>query len=214
SMVYYYDENFMLPLSHDEVVHGKSPMIYKMPGDTWQKFANLRVLYSYMFTHPGGKLLFMGNEFGQTSEWNFSRELDWYLLKYEPHEKLQRCVQDLNKLYVSQPALFENQFDPKGFEWIDLTHRDECVMVYKRKGKKKKDDLLIIFNMTPVERMNWKIQSKGKAEWRQIFCSDDPQYYGSGRFSNQEIETNSIDKKDMLFEINLHLPALSAIVLQ
>ena len=214
SMVYYYDENFMLPLSHDEVVHGKSPMIYKMPGDTWQKFAYLRVLYSYMFTHPGGKLLFMGNEFGQTSEWNFSRELDWYLLKYEPHEKLQRCVQDLNKLYVSQPALFENQFDPKGFEWIDLNHRDECVMVYKRKGKKKKDDLLIIFNMTPVERMNWKIQSKGKSEWRQIFCSDDPQYYGSGRFSNQEIETNSIDKKDMLFEINLHLPALSAIVLQ
>ncbi|HEV2831966.1 MAG TPA: alpha amylase C-terminal domain-containing protein, partial [Hanamia sp.] len=214
SMVYYYDENFMLPLSHDEVVHGKSPMIYKMPGDTWQKFANLRVLYSYMFTHPGGKLLFMGNEFGQTSEWNFSKELDWYLLKYEPHEKLQRCVQDLNKLYSSQPALFENQFDPKGFEWIDLTHRDECVMVYKRKGKRKKEDLLVIFNMTPVERINWKIQSKGKAEWKQIFCSDDAQYYGTGRFTNQEIETKMVDKKDNLFEINLHLPALSAIVLQ
>jgi 1,4-alpha-glucan branching enzyme len=214
SMVYYYDENFMLPLSHDEVVHGKSPMIYKMPGDTWQKFANLRVLYSYMFTHPGGKLLFMGNEFGQTSEWNFSKELDWYLLKYEPHEKLQRCVQDLNMLYASQPALFENQFDPKGFEWIDLTHRDECVMVYKRKGKRKKDDLLVIFNMTPVERINWKIQSKEKTEWRQIFCSDDAKYYGTGRFTNQEIETRIVNKKDTLFEINLHLPALSAIVLQ
>ncbi len=214
SMVYYYDENFMLPLSHDEVVHGKSPMIYKMPGDTWQKFANLRTLYSYMYTHPGGKLLFMGNEFGQTSEWNFSKELDWYLLKYEPHEKLQRCVQDLNQLYSSQPALFQNQFDPKGFEWIDLTHRQECVMAYKRKGKKKKDDLLVIFNMTPVERMNWKIQTKGKTEWKQIFCSDDQQYYGTGKFTNQEIETTSVDKKNKLFEINLHLPALSAIVLQ
>ncbi|MEO5649553.1 MAG: 1,4-alpha-glucan branching protein GlgB [Ginsengibacter sp.] len=214
SMVYYYDENFMLPLSHDEVVHGKSPMIYKMPGDTWQKFANLRTLYSYMYTHPGGKLLFMGNEFGQTSEWNFSKELDWYLLKYEPHEKLQRCVQDLNQLYSSQPALFQNQFDPKGFEWIDLTHRQECVMAYKRKGKKKKDDLLVIFNMTPVERMNWKIQTKGKTEWKQIFCSDDQQYYGTGKFTNQEIETTYVDKKNKLFEINLHLPALSAIVLQ
>lgn len=214
SMAYFFDENFLLPLSHDEVVHGKSPMIYKMPGDEWQRFANLRVLYTYMFTHPGGKLLFMGNEFGQTSEWNFETELDWHLLKYESHGKLQHCVQELNKLYTSQPALFEYQFDSKGFEWIDLNHRDECVMVYKRKGKKRKDDLLVIFNMTPVERMDWKIQAEDKTEWKQIFCSDDVQYWGSGKFSNQEITTKPVDKKAKLFEINLHLPALSAIVLQ
>ncbi|HET7116232.1 MAG TPA: 1,4-alpha-glucan branching protein GlgB [Hanamia sp.] len=214
SMVYFYDENFILPLSHDEVVHGKSPMIYKMPGDEWQKFANLRTLYSYMYTHPGGKLLFMGNEFGQTSEWNYTRELDWHLLVHEPHKKLQHCLMDLNKLYTSQPALYEYQFDTKGFEWIDLNHRNECVMVYKRKGKKSDDDLLVIFNMTPVERYDWKIQVKEKTSWKQIFCSDDQQYWGTGKFTSQEIVTNVVDKKRHLFEIKCNLPALSAIVLQ
>jgi len=213
-MMYFYDENFLLPLSHDEVVHGKSPMIYKMPGDDWQKFANLRVLYTYMYTHPGGKLLFMGNEFGQTSEWNFSTELDWHLLKYESHEKLQYCVSDLNKLYTSQPALYQYQFDSKGFEWVDLDHRNECVMVYRRKGKHSEDDILVVLNMTPVERKNWKIHAHGKSSWKQIFCSDDKHYWGSGNFTNQEIETIPVDKKNEWYEINLHLPALSAIVLQ
>ncbi len=214
SMMYFYDENFLLPLSHDEVVHGKSPMLYKMPGDEWQKFANLRVLYAYMYTHPGGKLLFMGNEFGQTSEWNFSMELNWRLLTYEPHQKLQHFVSDLNKLYTAQPALYEYQFDKKGFEWIDLNHRDECVIVYMRKGKKRKEDLLVVFNMTPVERFDWKIQVHEKNNWKQIFCSDDDQYWGSGRFSGQEIETIVVDKKSKLYEIKLNLPALSTIVLQ
>lgn len=123
SMAYFFDENFMLPLSHDEVVHGKSPMIYKMPGDSWQKFANLRLLYTYMFTHPGAKLLFMGNEFGQTSEWNYKSELDWELLQHDSHKMMQQCVKALNHLYREQPALYENQFDPAGFQWIDLNHR-------------------------------------------------------------------------------------------
>ncbi|MEO8962467.1 MAG: 1,4-alpha-glucan branching protein GlgB [Ginsengibacter sp.] len=214
SMAYFYDENFILPLSHDEVVHGKSPMIYKMPGDEWQKFANLRLLYSYMYTHPGGKLLFMGNEFGQTTEWNFSSELNWKLLTYEPHKKLQDCVKDLNNLYTANPALYEYQFDPKGFEWIDLNHRDECVAVYRRKGKKKNEDILVIFNMTPVERYDWKIYAEGKISWKQIFCSDDVQYWGTGKFSNQEITVMDVDKKNKLYEIKLNLPALSAIVLQ
>jgi 1,4-alpha-glucan branching enzyme len=214
SMMYFYDENFILPLSHDEVVHGKSPMIYKMPGDEWQKFANLRTLYSYMYTHPGGKLLFMGNEFGQTSEWNFSTELDWKLLQYEPHQKLQDCLSDLNKLYTSHPALYECQFDPKGFEWIDLNHRNECVMSYMRKGKRRKDDVLIVLNMTPVERYDWKINVHGKNSWKQIFCSDDAKYWGTGKFTQQEILTTAVDKKNKLFEIKLNLPALSAIVLQ
>ena len=135
SMMYYYDENFMLPLSHDEVVHGKSPMLYKMPGDEWQKFANLRLMYAYMFMHPGGKLLFMGNEFGATDEWNHKRELQWYLLKYELHRKMKDCVRDLNLLLRSEPALYENQFNKFGFEWIDLDHRQESVIVFRRKGK-------------------------------------------------------------------------------
>jgi 1,4-alpha-glucan branching enzyme len=214
SMMYFYDENFILPLSHDEVVHGKSPMIYKMPGDEWQKFANLRTLYSYMYTHPGGKLLFMGNEFGQTSEWNFSTELNWNLLQYEPHQKLQNCLSDLNKLYTSHPAFYEYQFDPKGFEWIDLDHRNECVMSYMRKGKRRNDDVLIVLNMTPVERYDWKIKVHGKSSWNQIFCSDDAKYWGTGKFTDQQIETTVVDKKNKLFEIKLNLPALSAIVLQ
>ncbi len=214
SMAYYYDENFILPLSHDEVVHGKSPMIYKMPGDEWQKFANLRLLYSYMYTHPGGKLLFMGNEFGQTSEWNYTTELDWNLLRYEPHSKLKTFFKDLNNLFTSQPVFYEHQFERKGFEWIDLNHRNECVMAYMRKGKKEKDDILVIFNMTPIERYDWKITVHEKTSWKQIFCSDDAKYWGTGKFSNQEITTNLVDKKNKVAEINLNLPALSAIVLQ
>src|ERR1700751_5118391 len=136
SMMYFYDENFMLPLSHDEVVHGKSPMIYKMPGDDWQKFANLRMLYTYMFTHPGAKLLFMGDEFAQTSEWNYKTELDWFLLEFEAHKGMKECVKALNHLYKAQPALYEKQFQIGGFEWVDVNHRAEGVVSYRRKGKK------------------------------------------------------------------------------
>ncbi len=145
SMMYFYDENFMLPLSHDEVVHGKSPMIYKMPGDEWQKFANLRLLYTYMFTHPGAKLLFMGDEFGQTNEWNYKSELQWELLKYESHSGMKHCVAELNQLYKSEPALYEKQFEPGGFEWVDLNHRAESVIVFKRKGNKPKNDIACYF---------------------------------------------------------------------
>ncbi|MEI9807694.1 MAG: hypothetical protein WDO16_07355 [Bacteroidota bacterium] len=132
SLMYYYDENFMLPLSHDEIVHGKSPMLFKMPGDEWQKAANLRLLYTYMWTHPGAKLLFMGNEFGQTTEWNYRSELDWQLLQFEPHRKMKDCVTDLNQLLRNEPALYENQFNIHGFEWIDLNHREESVIVFRR----------------------------------------------------------------------------------
>jgi 1,4-alpha-glucan branching enzyme len=214
SMMYFYDENFMLPLSHDEVVHGKSPMLYKMPGDEWQKFANLRLLYTYMYTHPGAKHLFMSNEFGQTSEWNYKRELDWHLLQFEPHKKLQECVKDLNHLYLKEPALYEHQFDPKGFEWIDLTHRNESVICYRRKGKRSKNDLLIILNMTPVVRNNWKIYAKGKPHWKEIYNSDDKNYWGTGDVLNPDIQVTMVDKKDRIFEINIHLPALGGIILK
>ena len=212
SMIYYYDENFMLPLSHDEVVHGKSPMLYKMPGDDWQKFANLRLLYSYMFTHPGGKLLFMGDEFGQTSEWNYKSELDWFLLQHDSHKLLKDCVRDLNTLLRGEPALYENQFNIYGFEWIDLNHRAESVIVYRRKGKKPADDLLVVLNLTPVVRRDWKIQVKDKPEWKEIFNSDAKKYWGSGDVFNPNVETVEVDKKEKIFEINIHLPPLGALV--
>ncbi|MBO9572171.1 MAG: alpha amylase C-terminal domain-containing protein, partial [Chitinophagaceae bacterium] len=204
----------MLPLSHDEVVHGKSPMIYKMPGDEWQKFANLRALYGYMFTHPGGKLLFMGNEFGATSEWNYKSELQWDLLAYEPHSALKDYVRDLNKLLRGEPALYERQFKINGFEWIDLNHRAESVMVYRRKGKDPEDDIVVVLNLTPVVRMNWKIYLTGKKSWLEIFNSDKKEYWGTGDTYNPEIKTELVDKKDKWYQLNLHLPPLGMIVLK
>ncbi|HVM87004.1 MAG TPA: 1,4-alpha-glucan branching protein GlgB [Puia sp.] len=214
SMMYYYDENFMLPLSHDEVVHGKSPMLFKMPGDEWRKLANLRLMYSYMFTHPGGKLLFMGDEFGATDEWNYKSELQWDLLKYDAHRLLKDCVRDLNFLLKNEPALYENQFNIYGFEWVDLNHRQESVAVYRRKGKKPKDDIVVILNLTPEVRMNWKVYTYGKSEWKEIFNSDDKKYWGTGNFLNPEISTYLVDKKEKMYEINLHLPPLGAIVMK
>jgi 1,4-alpha-glucan branching enzyme len=214
SMMYYYDENFMLPLSHDEVVHGKSPMLYKMPGDEWQKHANLRSLYTYMFTHPGGKLLFMGNEFGATEEWNYKSELPWHLLQFEPHSKLKACVRDLNKLLRTEPALYEYQFSEQGFEWIDLNHREECVVAYRRKGKLPENDILVILNLMPDVRRDWKLYVKGKESWKEIYNSDDKKYWGTGDVFNPEIKTVLVDKNQLLYEINVHLPALGAVVLR
>ena len=214
SMMYYYDENFMLPLSHDEVVHGKSPMLYKMPGDEWQQFANLRLMYSYMYTHPGGKLLFMGNEFGATNEWNYKSELQWELLQFDGHRLLKDCLRDLNQLLRNEPALYENQFSIDGFEWIDLNHRSESVMVYMRKGKNEKQNVLVILNGTPLVRRDWKVYVQGKKDWKEIFNSDDKKYYGTGDVYNPDIQAKLVDKKEKWYEINVHLPPLACIVLR
>ncbi len=214
SMAYFYDENFMLPLSHDEVVHGKSPMIYKMPGDEWQKFANLRLLYTYMFTHPGSKLLFMGNEFGQTTEWNYKSELSWELLQYVSHGGMKYCVQKLNELYKQEPALYELQFKSEGFEWVDLNHRNEAVIVYKRKGLKPEDDVLVILNMTPVVRRDWHITAYGKDKWTEIFNSDDKNFWGTGDVYNPDIQATLEDKETQKYSLHIHLPALAGIVIK
>lgn len=214
SMMYYYDENFMLPLSHDEVVHGKSPMIYKMPGDEWQKFANLRLLYTYMWTHPGGRLLFMGNEFGQTNEWNYKSELQWELLQFDCHRLLKDCVADLNKLLKDQPALYQQQFDMGGFEWVDLNHRAESVVVYKRIGKKKSDDVLVILNLTPVVRNDWEVWVTGKPYTAEIFNSDKTIYWGTGDVFNPDIRCELVDKNQKMYKLTVNLPALSGIVLK
>ncbi len=201
----------MLPLSHDEVVHGKSPMVYKMPGDEWQKFANLRLLYTYMYTHPGAKLLFMGNEFGQTTEWNINSELDWELLQYDAHEKLQRCVKDLNHLYVRELALHELQFDKKGFEWVNLEMRHEGLIIYKRKGKSKEDDIVILLNVSNHFYYNKSIELKGKLQWKEIFNSNNLSYWGNGQ-TNPDLNFKVVDKKNRLCEIIIDIHPLSAML--
>jgi 1,4-alpha-glucan branching enzyme len=214
SMMYYYNENFMLPLSHDEVVHGKSPMLYKMPGDEWQKFANLRLLYSYMFMHPGGKLLFMGNEFATTTEWNYKSELPWNLLQFHYHEGMKECVKDLCHLLKAQPALHENQFNQYGFEWIDLQHREESVICFMRKGKKEKDQLLIVMNMTPVVRYDWAIEVSGKKKWKEIFNSDAQHYGGTGDVMNGEIKVVNSNAINTMTKISMNIPPLALVVLR
>ena len=214
SMMYYYDENFMLPISHDEVVHGKSPMIFKMPGDLWQKFANTRLFYTYMWTHPGAKLLFMGSEFAQTNEWNYKSELQWDLLEHESHSGVQNCVQALNEILKSEPALYELQYNIKGFEWVNLEHKNESVIVYKRKGKKEKDDILVILNMTPEVRMDWRIQLSGKKYTAEIFNSDNKEFDGTGDVFNKDIRISTKSKKIDGYELIVNLPPLSGLILK
>ena len=213
SMMYFYDESFMLPLSHDEVVHGKSPLIYKMPGDDWQKFANLRLMFTYMFMHPGAKLLFMGNEFAATKEWNYTTELQWDLLKIESHAGMRKTVQALNEIYKNNPALYELQFDPTGFEWVEINKREEAVIAFKRKGLKPENDILVVMNMTPVPRHQFPIHVAGKKVWKEIFNSDAKKYGGAGDLTNTSILVHPQDEKGEWSQVLLNLPALSAIVL-
>jgi 1,4-alpha-glucan branching enzyme len=214
SMMYYYDENFALPLSHDEVVHGKSPMIYKMPGDEWQKFANLRLLYTYMFTHPGAKLLFMGNEFGQTEEWNYKTALRWDLLQFECHKGMKNCVSGLAHLLKKEPALFEKQFESEGFEWLDLNNRSESVISFKRKSSKPNEELIIVLNMTPKERVNWKVNVPEQEIWVEIFNSDDVRYWGTGNYMNTVLQLPELVNNDAHYQLTLTLPPLAGIVLK
>jgi len=177
--MYMYNENYMMPLSHDEVVHGKASLIYKMKGDEWQQFANLRTLYVYMYTHPGAKLLFMGDEFGQTSEWDFTRSLDWHLLKYPVHKGLQELVRELNHLYKTEPAFYENQFDKSGFEWVEADDMENSVYVYLRKGKRRDDVGMVILNLAP-KVMEYTIGIQTGSRWEVVLNSDDEKYSGSG----------------------------------
>ncbi len=212
SMTYTYTENFMLPLSHDEVVYGKKSIAGRMPGDEWQKFANLRLLYGYMFTHPGTKLLFMGSEFGQSAEWNFEGSLDWHLLQYDYHDGIKKAITDLNNLYKTQPALHEKQFSPEGFEWINYSDHQNAVMSYIRKGNKSKDDVIVVCNFTQVVRENYRIGLSRKGKLVEIFNSDAAIYGGSGILNPNKlsIESSPYDGRD--YSIELLLPPLSVIV--
>jgi 1,4-alpha-glucan branching enzyme len=210
--VYMYNENYMMPLSHDEVVHGKASLIYKMPGDEWQKFANLRTLYVYMYTHPGAKLLFMGDEFAQTGEWNFTRSLDWHLLQYPVHKGMQSLVKDLNHLYRNETAFYENQFDKNGFEWVEADDLENSVYVYLRKGKRRDDVLMVVLNMVP-QVLEYTIGVNVGTHWEVIFNSDDQKYGGSG------VDADILGEKQEEWmrhpkSVTVKLPPMAGIVLR
>jgi len=212
SLLYTYHENFTLPFSHDEVVHGKGSMLGKMPGDDWQKFANLRLLYGYMFTHPGKKLLFMGSEFGQWSEWNHAASLDWSLQQYAQHQGLQRWVRDLNTFLRGEPALHELDDDPAGFSWIDCNDSQQSILSYIRRGKKKRDVVVCIGNFTPVPRHGYRLGVPAMGYWQEVLNSDAPLYGGSGQgnFGGREATPQSVHGEN--HSLNVTLPPLAMLV--
>jgi 1,4-alpha-glucan branching enzyme len=214
SLVYAFTENFMLPLSHDEVVHGKKSLIGRMPGDEWQRFANLRLMYAYMFTHPGSKMLFMGGEFGQTSEWSLENGLEWWLLEFRFHQGVAQLVKDLNHLYTSRPALYKKQFSPEGFEWVDLSDGNNSVIAYMRKGTEEHAPLLIVCNFTPVVRPNYRIGVPESNSWTEVLCSDALEYGGSGMHQESPVAPSATPWHGRKQSISLDLPPLGAIILE
>lgn len=214
SIMYAFTENFMLPLSHDEVVHGKGSLIGRMPGDEWRRFANLRLLFGYMYTHPGTKLLFMGGEFGQTSEWNHDRSLDWHLLQYAPHKGVQNLMKDLNALYRQEPALYKYAFEDRGFEWVDYSDQQNSVIVYQRKTDNKDDLLLVACNFTPQTLMQYRIGVPYRGQWKEIFNSDDLKYGGSGALNQGKLHTSPVKYHNRDYSIVLTLPPLGVTVIK
>ena len=208
SLTYAFTENFMLPLSHDEVVHGKKSILGRMPGDEWQRFANLRLLYGYMFTHPGTKLLFMGSEFGHYEEWNFQKSLDWNLLEFSPHINMLNYFKDLNLFYKSTPALFEKGFSHEGFEWVSYDDSENSVISYLRKGNNHKDDVLVICNFSPQTLENYKIRVPRKGKLQEVFSSNLEKYGGSGIVNSQKITIKKQPKKVDEYSAILVLPPL------
>ncbi|MCF6147944.1 MAG: 1,4-alpha-glucan branching protein GlgB [Candidatus Kuenenia sp.] len=208
SILYAFTENFVLPLSHDEVVHGKGALLGKMPGDEWQKFANLRLLFGYMYGHPGKKLLFMGGEFGQTREWNHEESLDWHLLQYPIHHGLQEWVKDLNHFYRSEPVLYEIDFEYTGFEWIDFHDLDRNIISFLRKGKTVKDQILVVCNFTPEPRYNYRIGVPCGGFWKEVLNSDAKHYNGSGHGNFGGVEASPLPSHGKYYSLALTLPPL------
>jgi len=212
SLLYAFTENFVLPFSHDEVVYGKGSMLRKMPGDDWQKFANLRLLYGFMFGHPGKKLLFMGNEFGQWSEWNHETSLEWNLLKTPLHAALQRWVRDLNTFYRGQPALHELDFDNSGFAWVDCADFQRSVISFLRRGRNPADQLLFVCNFTPVVRQNYRLGVPQSGFWKEVLNSDAPLYGGSGQGNFGGVEAVPLPVHGQPFSLSMTLPPLGVVV--
>jgi 1,4-alpha-glucan branching enzyme len=209
--LYAFTENFMLPLSHDEVVHGKGSLLRKMPGNDWQKFANLRLLFGYMYTQPGKKLLFMGGEFGQWNEWYHETSLDWHLLERASHAGLRRWVEDLNRLYRSEPALHERDCDRAGFAWIDCNDADQSIISFLRTGRSPEDTVVVVCNFTPVPRHNYQVGVPYGGFWREILNSDAETYDGSQQGNMGGVDASPVAAHGHYHTLTITLPPLAII---
>jgi 1,4-alpha-glucan branching enzyme len=212
SIMYAFTENFMLPLSHDEVVHGKGSLLGRMPGDEWRRFANLRTMFTYMFLHPGTKLLFMGAEFGQSSEWNHDAGLDWHLLQFGYHQGVQTLVKDLNKFYKTEKALFQYAFEHKGFSWIDYGDRENSVIAFQRQADRKEDLLIVVCNFTPEMRYHYRVGVPYRGLWKEVLNSDNSKYGGSGNLNAGLMTTSPVKYHGGDYSISLTLPPLAVSV--
>jgi len=213
-LLYAFHENFILPLSHDEVVHGKGSLLQNMPGDTWQKFANLRLLYAHMYSQPAKKLLFMGGEFGQWNEWYHEVSLDWHLLDYPLHSAMQRWVRDLNRLYRKERALHELDFSPAGFEWIDCNDSQQSILSLMRRGRSTGDVIVVVLNFTPVPRASYRVGAPRGGFWREVLNSDAGEYGGTGWGNFGGLVAEAVPFHGRPFSINLTLPPLGAVFLK
>ena len=212
SLLYAFSENFILVLSHDEVVHGKRSLLNKMPGDMWQKFANLRLLYGFMYSHPGKNLLFMGGELGQWDEWNHDKSIDWHLMQFAPHRCLQKFVMDLNRIYQSEPALYEKDFHYEGFEWIDFHDSDNSIISFMRKAKDPDDLLIIVCNFTPLPRPGYRIGVTKNSYYKEILNSDSQIYWGSNMGNAGGVNADKVPWHAKPYSIKITIPPLSVLI--
>jgi len=212
ALLYAFTENFVLVLSHDEVVHGKRALLNKMPGDDWQKYANVRTLLSFMFGHPGKKLLFMGNEIAQWDEWTETKSLDWHLLQYEPHQQIQRLVKDLNQLYQSEPALYTKDFQQDGFDWIDFQDSENSIITFLRRSENPKDTLVFMCNFTPVYRENYRVGVPFHCHYKELFNSDADIYGGSNKGNLGGIDSDEQQWHNQPYSINMNVPPLATVI--
>jgi 1,4-alpha-glucan branching enzyme len=211
SLVYAFTENFILPLSHDEVVHGKGSLLNKMPGDKWQKMANLRALYAFMWAHPGKKLLFMGQEFAQEAEWSAERSLDWHLLENPQHGGIQSLVRDLNHAYKGEPALWETDFDHTAFWWIEANDADNNVFAFARRTKDSEGVVVFVANLSPVPRIGYRLGLPRSGKWRELVNTDSGFYGGSDVGNLGGVEAGPIAWQSQPFSAEVNLPPLGAL---
>ncbi len=196
------------------MVHGKGSLLGRMPGDEWQKFANLRLMLTYMFMHPGSKLLFMGAEFGQSSEWNHDRSLDWHLMEYGFHKGIYQLVKDLNEFYKAEAALYRYDFDQRGFQWIDYSDHENSTIIFRRQSDKKEDALTVICNFTPETRQHYRVGATYRGQWKEVFNSDNTKYNGSGVLNHGLINTAPVKYHGSDYSLVLTLPPLGITVLK
>jgi 1,4-alpha-glucan branching enzyme len=211
SLWYAFHENFVLPLSHDEVVHGKGSLIGRMPGDAWQQFANLRALFGYMWAHPGKKLLFMGGEFGQRREWSHEASLDWHLCAYPEHAGMQRWIGDLNRLMAKEPALHQKDFSNDGFRWVQRGDWEQSVLSFLRLGGEGSPPILVVCNFTPVPRHNYRLGVPRGGYWRELLNSDSPAYGGSGLGNYGGCEASPMPYEEYSQSLSITVPPLAVL---